>query len=115
MIFNLVSTSTLFKDFYVIVDGLDECQEKSNKEFILSMFDRLGKTNLHVLVTSRLENDIKEAFTRHPQMAMDEEAVKHDIKIHIDIRLEYDIKLKKIQPDTKKEIKEHLLEKSEGM
>jgi hypothetical protein len=105
----------LFHDIFLVIDGLDELQADNGRRFTLEMFAKISSSNLHILTTSRLETDIEEAFSEWTCIAMDVEAVRHDITIHIGYRLDHDEKLKKLKPDLKLEIKEKLLQKCDGM
>ena len=111
----LMSVSKSFHDFFVVIDGLDERQDDNGRKFTLCMLKQMSNPSSHILATSRLETDIEEVFSTTSRMAMDAEAVRHDIMTHIDYRLDCGEKLKKLRPDLKREIKEKLLEKCDGM
>jgi hypothetical protein len=55
----LLHTLSLFRDAYLVVDGIDECEDR---ESLLSSLSALGRssqeTNIHVLVTSRAEEQL---------------------------------------------------------
>ena len=66
---------------YIIVDGLDEC-EMIEREQLLRIILHLTKTcsNLHVLVASRKEVDIREAIEKNCETLLVEEKNRSDIK-----------------------------------
>ncbi len=119
MITCLSCVSNSFHGIFLVIDGLDELQADNGRKFTLEIFAKLSNSTSHgqwhILTTSRLEVDIDEAFSGWTRMAMDVEAVRHDITIHIGYRLDHDEKLKKLKPDLKLKIKETLLQKCDGM
>ena len=66
---------------YIIVDGLDEC-EMIEREQLLRTILHLSKTcsNLHVLVASRKEVDIRQALKTNCETLLVEEKNRADIK-----------------------------------
>ncbi len=116
MLSRLVSVSESFHDFFLVIDGLNECQDDDDeRKFTFCVFAQMSNSKSYILATSGLEADIEEAFSGTTRMAMDAEAMRHDIMVHIDYRLDYGEKLKNLRPELKREIKEKLLEKCDGM
>jgi hypothetical protein len=107
----LGSFSKVFDRLFLVVDGLDECRSPH----LLELLGKFNVDNVHLLVTSRDETDIREAFSNKPQMQMDRPAVDKDITVHIAYRMEKHPKLKKLSLELKKEIKEKLFSKCDGM
>ena len=109
------------KDTYLILDALDECVERSelliNLERIMSWED----ANLHILVTSRREQDIEDALTplieAKDQIGIQSALVNADIRVYIRDRLQIDRKLKrwKNNPKVQLEIEDELMKKACGM
>ena len=66
---------------YIIVDGLDECEMIERKQLLKTIL-HLSKTcsNLHVLVASRKEVDIREALKENCETLLVEEKNRSDIK-----------------------------------
>src|SRR2546423_7783664 len=71
----------LFNKTFVIVDGLDECKERTE---LLTLLAQLSGPNLNVLLASRLEADISRAFQGRPAIEMLQEAIQNDIVRHVD-------------------------------
>jgi ankyrin repeat domain-containing protein 50 len=111
LIEHILATSRVFNHVFIIVDGLDECQYREN---LLEMVLKLTG-EIHILVTSRREADIRAKFASQPAIAMNELAVQADIKAHIENRLQNGRKLLNLRPAMKEEIKQKLWETSSGM
>jgi hypothetical protein len=106
-----------FQHAYIVVDALDECMEI---EAVLELLhDVMGfeTGSLHVLITSRNEQEIGEGLARHAPKDVDlvEAVVAEDIAIHVREQLENDVKLKKWPAKVRAEIQESLLDGAHGM
>ena len=109
------------EDTYMILDALDECAERdellSDLEQILSWED----ANLHMLTTSRREQDIVESLTplsdSRNRIDIQSTLVSADIRTYVHDRLQVDRKLRRWQKDPKVqlEIEKTLVEKADGM
>ena len=106
-----------FKSSYILLDALDEC---TDREDLLEFIEALMKWNvhdLHVLATSRKENDI--AMSLEPlvtcQLCIQSALVDADICVHVRERLSHDPKLKKWPVDVQKEIEAALTKGAKGM
>ena len=112
---------TSLVDTYIILDALDECDDRhellSNIEQIVSWED----VNLHVLVTSRREIDIDEALTPlsspRNRISIQSKSVNADIHTYVHDRLQVDRKLKRWKKDVnmQREIEDTLMKKADGM
>lgn len=112
---------TSLENIYIILDALDECDDRhellTNLEQIVSWED----VNLHVLVTSRREIDIDEALTplsnSRNRISIQSTLVNDDIRIYVQDRLQVDRKLKRWQKDLnmQREIENTLMSKVDGM
>lgn len=106
-----------FKTTYILLDALDEC---TDREDLLEFIETLMGWNidsLHVLTTSRKENDIAislDILVTH-QLCIQSALVDADIRVHILERLSNDTKLKKWPGDVQKEIENALMEGAKGM
>ena len=108
-------------DTFIIMDALDECDDRhellTNLEQILAWED----VNLHVLVTSRREKDIDEALTpfssSRNRISIQSTLVNDDIRTYVHDRLKVDRKLKRWQKDLnmQREIEDTLMKKADGM
>jgi len=99
-------------DVYIIFDGIDECPDRPKlcKEIL-----RIVHGQVKVLITSRDERDINEAFQNQMHVLFTEEQSRQDIGTHIEWSFEHDERLKEIKDDLKRDIKEILLSKSDGV
>jgi hypothetical protein len=104
--------SKSFREVYIIVDGIDECVSCTD---LYNSLLTLADANIKVLVISRPERNIEEAFSRHERLEFTENFSHADISTHIDWSFEQDKRLKMIKPELQNEIKLQLLKKSDGM
>lgn len=106
-----------FNTIYILLDALDECTDRQDLfEFIGSLMG-WNIDNLHVLTTSRKENDI--AVSLEPlltcQLCIQSALVDADIRVHIVETLSNDPKLRKWPIDVQKEIEDALMRGAKGM
>ena len=110
-----------FDDTFIILDALDECEDRG--ELLLCLEEILGWRlgTLHIMVTSRPEHDIKNFFEslldHDQQICIQSALVNDDIRTYVRHRILNDAKLKrwKKQPDVQREIEISLMEKVDGM
>jgi hypothetical protein len=111
----------LHTDVYLILDALDECNQRVELleliEEILSW--KVGK--LHFLATSRKELDIEEAFkyylTPRQSMCIQSHLVDSDIRSYVGHQIRRDRRFRRWQskPEVQIEIEESLMRKASGM
>ena len=112
---------TFLEDIYIILDALDECEERDELLTDLEHMLSWGDANLHVLVTSRREQDIEEALKPlgDPRdiICIQSNLVNADIRTYVHDRLKTDQKLKRWQTksEVQLEIENTLMEKAHGM
>jgi hypothetical protein len=109
----LQEIAALFSRVYVVIDGLDECNDKQDIVRELAGISSCEMVNL--FISSRVDGTIGKVFAGKPTLRMDENHVQRDIAIHVDWVLEHDTFAIDLDEDLKKEIKEYLLKKSNGM
>lgn len=123
-IFYLFAIHNELKKVFIVFDALDECldneKRKSRTELLELIMEitNLSQSNMHLLVTSRPEYDIKERLTSlvtHSAISIQGSELKSDISLHINSELSTDPKLRKWPDEMKKEIKQALLIKADGM
>ena len=106
-----------FDEIFIILDALDECKDRQGLLDSVKEIAgwKLGK--LHIAVTSRSEQDIKEVLEPlvTGQICIQNALVDADIYIHLHERLQNDPKLKAWPPKVQKEIKETLMNGAHGM
>ncbi|KAH0533900.1 hypothetical protein FGG08_007482, partial [Glutinoglossum americanum] len=111
-------------DIFIVTDALDECPKNKEKEFREELLELITEvkdwstSNIHLLVTSRLEPDIEEALTpllTARAISIQGSQVESDIKLHISSQLKTDPKLKQWPSEVKTEIEEALTAGANGM
>jgi hypothetical protein len=100
-----------FDDVYIVLDALDECAERKD---LLKWITEMRKDKLHLLVTSRPEEDIAMhlRLLDPDHVYMEPKLVTGDIVRYIDSILDVEDQWSN---DTKATIKSTLLERAEGM
>jgi len=104
----------------VVLDALDESK---NREAVLDWVQELldAKRELHILVTSRKEEDIdsmvREWHGDEETVAIQSDGVAEDIRAYIHTRVQSDKDLKRwaSRPDVQERIESKLMEKADGM
>ena len=108
-------------DIYIILDTLNECEDRHKLFVNLEQIVSWGDVNLHALVTSRREIDIDKALkpfsSSQNRISIQSTLINTDIRTYIHDRLQVDGKLKRWQKDLnmQREIEETLMEKADGM
>ena len=106
-----------FSSTFIILDALDECAERKKildwvQTFTLEKDRNLG---LHLIVTSRPEQEIEAKLKFHHYIDLVEESENHDLVSYLDYQLENDSDLQKWNAETQVQIKLTLKEKADGM
>jgi archaellum biogenesis ATPase FlaH len=88
-----------FPETYLVIDAVDECDDRDHTLKVLERLGALKSKNLHLLITSRDEADIRESATSfiQPECCLDLQAalVDVDIRQYISHRWETDKTLRK--------------------
>jgi hypothetical protein len=112
------------KDFprtYLVVDALDECENRRELMSIIKTISAWRLQGLHMLFTSRREGDIKltleSILDNRNIICIQTDAVDHDIQLYVRQQLKDEESLRKWQVDdpTRQRIESSLGEKSHGM
>jgi len=112
---------SLNKDVYVIIDALDEAPESNGKRSrVLKLLGRLAGSsfsNLHILVTSRNELDIRSKIgpLSHDGISIGDSVVDADIRKYVSSSIAEDDRMGKLAPDIKDLILSKLAEGAKGM
>ncbi|PPQ94485.1 hypothetical protein CVT25_013768 [Psilocybe cyanescens] len=101
---------------YIIIDALDECIDHAKTlDWIFKLIVNFNQlvTNIHILVTSRPEQDIEKKFNQLSLTVIDiAEATRQDI---IDVlKVEMNLKFREYSQKTQDEIKTQLNERADG-
>lgn len=106
-----------FQQVFIILDALDECNEREKLLLLLETIFNWHLDKLHILSTSRRETDIEDCLEPlvTGQISIQSARVNSDIRIYIDERLGKDPKLKAWSPQAQIEIKETLMSGADGM
>jgi hypothetical protein len=105
-----------FHKSFIILDALDECKERKELLELIESIVNWKLEMLHLLATSRRENDIEETLAPllTGQICIQSVLVDADIHIHIRERLQNDTKLRWPE-DVQIEIEEALVSGANGM
>ena len=117
MITTLQHMMNEFDHVYIIVDALDECEDRDELlKFLKTMKTWESKTH-HVLVTSRKEQDIDDSIgaTVTDQICIQSGLVDPDIRIYVEERLKHDDRLNKWPAEVRCEIEKVIMEGVAGM
>ena len=106
-----------FSSTFIILDALDECAEREKllnwiQTFILWKDINLG---LHLIVTSRPEQEIEDKFKSYHYLDLVEESENHDLQAYLDYQLQNDSDLKKWNSGIQDQIKLTLMKQADGM
>lgn len=111
-------------NIFLVADALDECPKNGDRELRNELLELIAEikswspSNIHLLVTSRQELDIKEKLTpllTTSAISIQGSGVEADIKKHIENQLATDPKLKGWSSDLKMCIERALVEGANGM
>lgn len=97
--------SSLPGDAYIVLDALDECPQKPNhreRESLLSLLVSIAeryKENIHILATSRPEQDISQTMKNFPSINLEQRLTK-DVETFVRTQLDSG-SLRKLDADTK--------------
>jgi ankyrin repeat domain-containing protein 50 len=109
------------EDVFIVVDALDECPKNGDRGELLEIITEIrawSSSNMHLLVTSRLEPDIRETLTpllTSQAISIQGAQVESDIKVHVVSQLAIDPRLKRWSSDIKTEIEKTLTAGANGM
>ena len=99
---------------FMVLDALDECENREDLFKILAEFLRIPEVNL--LLTSRKERDITDVLQTSVelQIHIESQLVDADVEVHVQRCLETDNRLKKWPNSVKEEMNEALIKGAHG-
>jgi len=105
------------KSVYLVLDALDECEDRRNLLESLRDLRSWNQEHVHVLATSRRETDIEDVLgtVASDAISLEECVVDGDIVIYVRHQLQHDEKLSRWPDHVRKEIEVALLEGAKGM
>lgn len=118
---SLRNISREYRDVFIVLDALDECEELETVFDVLEEMGRWTDSNVHLVFTSRETKDIKEFVDglemNKAMIRLSAAVVKQDIRMYIRDRLRTDRNLKRWRshPKVQEEIEDSLVNKSDGM
>ena len=121
LVLNLKQMIEEFNRIYVVLDALDECTDRLDLMEIIEEIVGWKCGNLHIIATSRREQDIKESLDllipEQNQVCIQSTLVHDDIRAYIHGRLQTDRGLRRWRnaPEIQQEIEETLMDKVDGM
>jgi hypothetical protein len=106
-----------FENVYIIFDALDECPSRAEFLKLLEELHGWNLDPLHLLATSRREQDIEETLSGlvSHKVFMDEDLIASDIQVHVSRTLDNDTKFSRCSAEMKENIKATLVEGAHGM
>ncbi|PGH31047.1 hypothetical protein GX50_06155, partial [[Emmonsia] crescens] len=105
----------------IIIDALDECKTRRDLLLWMRNLTSSGHAGLHLLVTSRKEEDIESELKRWLHLedivSIQQDSVNDDIRAYVHERLRNDCHFKRWQsePSVQDEIETELMKKADGM
>lgn len=102
---------------YLVFDALDECPGATNQErmtlfsLLMGLLER-HKDKVHILATSRPEEDIREELNQFPKIDL-EDRLGEDVKIFVHAELQRRPRLSRYKEDVKKKVVDALLSSKE--
>ena len=102
---------------FIILDALDECTEREKLLNWIQTFIQENDKNLglHLIVTSRPEQEIEDKFKSFDYLDLVKESENHDLVAYLDYQLQNDSDLQKWNSETQEQIKLKLMEQADGM
>lgn len=109
----LERVSACYETISVVIDGVDECEDRHE---LLTTIQSLRKKNkFKLLVASRPESDILNAFQDFPSQEMVPMEILQDIETHLNNRIYQRDGFKRLSDNFKTEVKTRLLKDNQGM
>ncbi len=102
---------------YIVIDALDECQDRKTLLGFLEELRSWNQANLHVLATSRRETDIEDCLrgiATHTT-SLEENVVDTDVLTYVEHQLQHDAALSKWPERMRCEIRNVLMDGANGM
>lgn len=107
-----------FEEVYIILDALDECDDRTELMEIIRTMVSWSIPGLHILLTSRKEADIENVMydflKLEDAVPLRSDEVNNDIRTYVRHTLAFDTSLRKWQK-RQEDIELALMEKSDGM
>jgi Cdc6-like AAA superfamily ATPase len=108
-----------FNQVFIILDALDECDDREDLMESINEITGWNLQTLHVLTTSRMEREIADGLnvTEEQKLYIQSDLIEADIRAYIYARLQIDEKLRRWQKNKQDQetIVDTLMEKSDGM
>ncbi|PIB00933.1 Vegetative incompatibility protein HET-E-1 [Cercospora beticola] len=116
----MFSTLRAYKTMYLLVDGVDECPEDNdNRRGVLEFLVRLSHraSNVRILAASRDEPGIRSSMqaSKAAQLPINTHAVDADIRRYISAEILRDLRLSRLDSQTKAQIEDTLTQRADGM
>ncbi|CAI6094410.1 unnamed protein product [Clonostachys chloroleuca] len=112
----LVELATSYQYSSIVLDALDECDEKTRSQLMGCLSKTLSRCrNLKIFVSSRMEYDIKQYFKSQPTITIRATDNQTDIEAFIRGKLTSDAHWKSLDEELQEEAQSTLFAKSDGM
>jgi hypothetical protein len=113
----LLTVLESFDDAYIVLDALDECAKRNDVLKWIEEMTSWRKGKLHLLATSRPEEDIANRLRllSPVNVYLEQDLITCDVKRYIDCILDDDVAFDRWNSQIKANIKSKLLERAGGM
>lgn len=112
----LQSVASTYERIFIAIDALDECQANDNcrSQFLKAIFELQDRTKrVNIFATSRWNPDIEEKFKGHPWQEI--RATREDVSTYLEGKLNDFPVCVKEDREIQSEIKEYVIESTDGM
>lgn len=111
----LQSVAALYSRVFILIDGLDECQESDGcrSRFLTEVFNLQAKSGANLFATSRSIHDITERFKEKQSLSLEILASDEDVRMYLDDCISHS--KPKILKDRREEIKTEITKAASGM
>lgn len=111
----------LSRTFYIIIDGLDECDSAERRallDTLISLTTTVSRLRIFISGRESLYVDLRSRFSRMEHLSMASDSLRSDIRLYVEAALQEGIRNKDLEvelPSLLEEIKETLTQHADGM
>jgi hypothetical protein len=106
-----------FPQTYIFIDAIDECKERTALLEVVDKIHQIGRSTckVNLLVTSRPEREIRDAFHTKPTVSISEDNIRGDVERHVKAEVDTHPKLRRLSEEVKSRIIHRLVVGAKGM
>lgn len=112
---NVLEGTAGFRKTYIVVDAIDECTDREDLLIGLNALPSLPDLKVNILIASRGESDIKDAFDGLPSLRITESDIASDVELYVLSEIEKRKSLKGKPSVVKSRIQSALVTGAKGM